>query len=87
MPVPVLTRPKQPFLLPIAGMLRPGFAVFDYLMDTLHSSCRTLGFVRKDVLLKCIDENISRPSTTLGNSIWAWLTFEAWANEHNITFN
>ena len=86
LPAPVLTRPKQPFLLPIAGMLRPGFAVFDYLMDTLHSSCRTLGFVRKDILLKCIDENISRPSTTLGNSIWAWLIFEVWANEHSITF-
>jgi len=86
LPAPVLTRRKQPFLLPIAGMLRPGFAVFDYLMDTLHSSCLTLGFVRKDILLKCIDENISRPSTTLGNSIWAWLTFEVWANEHHVTF-
>ncbi|WP_206955417.1 asparagine synthase (glutamine-hydrolyzing) [Trinickia acidisoli] len=87
LPEAILTRRKQPFLLPIAGMLRPGFAIFDYLMDTLHSSCRTLGFVKKEVLLKCIEENMNRPTTALGNSIWAWLIFEVWANEHDIAFN
>ncbi|HEV3106248.1 MAG TPA: asparagine synthetase B [Trinickia sp.] len=86
LPEPILTRRKQPFLLPIAGMLRPGFSIFDFLMDTLHSSYRTLGFVRKEVLLKCIEDNINRPTTALGNSIWAWLIFEVWANEHDITF-
>ncbi|RDU94959.1 asparagine synthase (glutamine-hydrolyzing) [Trinickia dinghuensis] len=86
LPEAILTRQKQPFLLPIAGMLRPGYAVFDYLMDTLHSSCRTLGFVKREVLLKCIEENMNRPTSALGNSIWAWLIFEVWANEHNITF-
>jgi len=86
LPEAILNRPKQPFLLPIAGMLRPGFAIFDYLMDTLHSSCRTFDFVNKDVLLKCVEENINRPTTALGNSIWAWLIFEVWANEHNVAF-
>lgn len=87
LPEPILNRRKQPFLLPIAGMLRPGFAVFDYLMDTVSSSCRTFDFVAKEVLLRCIDENVNRPITALGNSIWAWLVFEVWANEHDITFS
>ncbi len=86
LPDAILQRRKQPFLLPIAGMLRPGFAIFDYLIDTLHSSCRTLGFVKKEVLLRCIEENAAHPTTALGNSIWAWLIFEVWANEHNIAF-
>lgn len=86
LPSAVLARHKQPFLLPIAGMLRPGFPIFDYLMDTLHSSCRTFDFVNKDVLLGCVEENMHRPTTALGNSIWAWLIFEVWANEHDITF-
>jgi asparagine synthase (glutamine-hydrolysing) len=86
LPTAILARKKQPFLLPIAGMLRPGFAIFDYLMDRLHSSCRTLDFVKKEVLLACIDENIRRPATMLGNSIWAWLVFEVWADEHDVTF-
>lgn len=86
LPSAVLARRKQPFLLPIAGMLRPGFPIFDYLMDTVRSSCRTFDFVNKDVLLGCIEENMHRPTTALGNSIWAWLIFEVWANEHDITF-
>ena len=86
LPEPILARPKQPFVLPVAGMLRPGFTIFDYLMDTLHSSCRTLHFVRKDVLLNCIRQNIDCPAPALGNAIWAWLVFEVWAREHDITF-
>jgi asparagine synthase (glutamine-hydrolysing) len=86
LPEAIMTRHKQPFLLPIAGMLRPGFAIFDYLMDTLGSSCRTFDFINKDVLLGCIEENVNRPTTALGNSIWAWLIFEVWANEHDIAF-
>ena len=86
LPDAILARHKQPFLLPIAGMLRPGFPIFEYLMDTLHSSCRTLDFVKKEVLLKCVEENVNRPTTSLGNSIWAWLIFEVWADEHDITF-
>lgn len=35
LPEPILRRHKQPFLLPIAGMLRPGYAVFDYLTPTV----------------------------------------------------
>ena len=86
LPPAVLARQKQPFLLPIAGMLRPGFPIFEYLMDTLRSSCRTFDFVKKDVLLRCVEENMRRPTTALGNSIWAWLIFEVWADEHDITF-
>jgi len=86
LPSSVVRRPKQPFLLPIAGMLRPGHAIFEFLMDRLHSDCRTLEFLQRDVLMKWVNANVESPMSALGNAIWAWLVFDVWAEVHSVRF-
>ncbi|QBF31414.1 asparagine synthetase B [Thalassococcus sp. S3] len=84
LPSSVVNRAKQPFLLPIAGMLRPGYPVYDLLMDTVAAPKITQSIVNIPELRDLIDRNSASPSNTLGNAIWAWLVFELWGQEHRV---
>ena len=84
LPASVIDRPKQPFLLPIAGMFRPEYPVYDLLIDTIASAKITRSIVDFDQLRNLVKENVANPSNAFGNSIWAWLVFELWGQEHNV---
>jgi len=84
LPSSVIDRPKQPFLLPIAGMFQPGYPVYELLMDTMAAPKVTTSIVDFKKLREFISRNISNPSNALGNGIWAWLLFELWGQEHNV---
>lgn len=84
LPPGVINRPKQPFLLPIAGMFRPGFPVYDLLMDTIAAPKVTESIVDFEVLRELVSRNLESPSNMLGNNIWAWLIFEIWGQQHDV---
>lgn len=84
-PESVVNRPKQPFLLPIAGMLQPGYPVYELLMDTLSSPKVTGTLVDLKFLKALIARNVEKPANITGNAIWAWLIYELWAQEHNVS--
>ena len=84
LPVSIINRPKQPFLLPIAGMFQPGFPVYDLLMDTIAAPNVTAPIIHIAALRDMVKRNQKAPSNKLGNAIWAWLIFELWGQEHNV---
>ncbi|MES0863360.1 asparagine synthase-related protein [Ruegeria sp. SCPT10] len=84
LPASVINRPKQPFLLPIAGMFQPGYPVYDLLMDTIATPSVTAPIVNVAALREMVERNQQSPSNKLGNAIWAWLIFELWGQEHNV---
>jgi asparagine synthase (glutamine-hydrolysing) len=79
LPEGVLSRPKQPFTLPVTAMLRPGTALWEYARDLLAPG-RTAMAGRLDG--RAVDAlfaaQAERPDDTASLALWALLVHEVW---------
>lgn len=84
LPSPILSRPKQPFTLPIAEMLRPGQPLFAYARDVLApSNLRTEALIQPKALSRLFAEQSVRPSGSTALALWSMLVFELWLEQYS----
>jgi asparagine synthase (glutamine-hydrolysing) len=81
-PTSVLSRPKQPFTLPVVAMLKKGHVLFDMMYSTLNS--RT--FIERDIfdadkLNLLINRQLSNPEEKAAETLWSLMVFELWLRE------
>ncbi|MET9153864.1 asparagine synthase (glutamine-hydrolyzing) [Streptomyces griseoflavus] len=79
LPDGVLTRPKQPFTLPVAAMLTPGTPLWEYARDLLRPA-RLADDGRLDgaAVDALFDAQAHRPDDTAALTLWALLVHEVW---------
>ncbi|MFF0430207.1 asparagine synthase (glutamine-hydrolyzing) [Streptomyces sp. NPDC004520] len=82
LPERVLSRPKQPFTLPVTAMLRPGTSLWEYARDLLApgrvSAAGRLDGRAVDALFAAQAE---RPDDTASLALWALLVHEVWEEQ------
>lgn len=82
LPAAVLSRPKQPFTLPIAAMLRPGQPLFEYAQEVLATlDLRRHAMLEPAAVHGLLDEQAVRPSDRSALAIWSLLIFELWLEQ------
>ncbi|MGR6975103.1 asparagine synthase (glutamine-hydrolyzing) [Streptomyces cynarae] len=79
LPDRVLSRPKQPFTLPVTAMLRPGTSLWEYARDLLAPG-RTAAAGRLDGrgVDALFTAQAERPDDTVALALWALLVHEVW---------
>ncbi|MET9963709.1 asparagine synthase (glutamine-hydrolyzing) [Streptomyces sp. NPDC006326] len=78
-PESVVNRPKQPFTLPIAAMIRPGEALHDMIGDLLlapGAHCRA--YVRPDAVRDLFRLQTETPGAHAAEALWSLLMLETW---------
>ncbi|WP_406472221.1 asparagine synthase (glutamine-hydrolyzing) [Streptomyces sp. NBC_01615] len=78
-PRSVVERPKQPFTLPVAAMIRPGEALYDLIGDTLlgpHTRCEA--YIRRDTVRELFRLQTERPDAHAAEVLWSLLILETW---------
>jgi asparagine synthase (glutamine-hydrolysing) len=81
-PASVLSRPKQPFTLPIAAMLRPGQPLFDYAQEVLAAAnLRRHAMLEPAAVSRLLGDQATRPSDRAALAIWSLLVFELWLDQ------
>lgn len=84
LPQSVLTRPKQPFTLPIQKMLKKGHILFDILYETLTSKkFIARGFFCNKNIHHLIKKQLSHPAEDVANMLWSLLILELWLQQLN----
>ncbi|MFB7453810.1 asparagine synthase (glutamine-hydrolyzing) [Streptomyces sp. NPDC056194] len=82
LPDRVLSRPKQPFTLPVTAMLRPGTSLWEYARDLLApgrvSAAGRLDGRAVDALFAA---QADRPDDTASLALWALLVHEVWEEQ------
>lgn len=79
LPQDVLSRPKQPFTLPITAMLAPGRPLWNYARDMLAvSRLRSAGQIDPTAVQNLFTAQADRPDATAALTIWALLVHEIW---------
>ena len=78
-PDSVMTRPKQPFTLPITAMIRDGSKLFDFIMSTVESSSfRQRGYFQTDKIVDYSQRQASIPNDGVANMLWSVMALEVW---------
>jgi asparagine synthase (glutamine-hydrolysing) len=81
-PTSVLTRPKQPFTLPINAMLHRGSPLMAYAEDMLHPArINRRGLLDGRAVRRLLATQLERPSDAVAMAIWSLLIFETWADQ------
>lgn len=79
LPHSVLARPKQPFTLPIAAMLKKGFILYDILYETLTSQAfLSRGLFNQMQIRALIDQHSNAPTSYTSNLLWSIMILELW---------
>ncbi|WP_037887066.1 asparagine synthase (glutamine-hydrolyzing) [Streptomyces sp. NRRL S-87] len=82
LPDAVLSRPKQPFTLPIAAMLVPGTALYGYARDLLAPArLRRRGMLDPAAVDGLFAEQATRPSERAALALWSLLVHELWLEQ------
>lgn len=82
LPPQVLSRPKQPFTLPIAAMLAPGWPVWEFALDMLGSDrLRRDGQIRPDRVQALLASQAARPAGPTALAIWALVVYQVWCEQ------
>ena len=85
LPASVLDRPKQPFTLPIAAMLRQGSPLLAYAQDMLQPArLRRGGLLEPRAVQGLLRRQIERPTDATALAIWSLAIFETWADEFGL---
>lgn len=88
LPHSILHRPKQPFTLPIAAMLKKGHILFEILNDTLHSdSFKSRGLFNQNKIDKLIDRQVKNSHSNAADLLWSVMVLELWLKQKNLNFN
>jgi asparagine synthase (glutamine-hydrolysing) len=81
-PASVLSRPKQPFTLPIMAMLQPGQPLFDHAREVLAAAnLRRHAMLEPSAVSRLLREQAVRPSDRAALAIWSLLIFELWLDQ------
>ncbi|MBP6952638.1 MAG: asparagine synthase (glutamine-hydrolyzing) [Alphaproteobacteria bacterium] len=79
LPQSVLTRPKQPFTLPITAMFNKEHILFDILYETLNSSSfLSRNFFNYKNINSLIDKQINTPCSNTSDILWSIMILELW---------
>ncbi|GAA0441446.1 asparagine synthase (glutamine-hydrolyzing) [Streptomyces olivaceiscleroticus] len=82
LPDSVLRRPKQPFTLPIAAMLRPGAPLMEYARELLTGErLRRRGQLDPQRVARLIERQAETPDDTAALAIWSLLVHELWLEQ------
>jgi asparagine synthase (glutamine-hydrolysing) len=82
LPDPVLSRPKQPFTLPITAMLAPASPLWEYARDILTPRrLRSTGQLNPTVVDALFRAQSERPEDTTALIIWALMVYEVWREQ------
>ncbi|MEN9449151.1 MAG: hypothetical protein RJA25_2441, partial [Bacteroidota bacterium] len=85
LPQSIIKRPKQPFMLPIASMLKKGHPLFNLILDTLSShSFRSRNLFKNNIINELIEKQLTYPNDENAEALWALLILELWFQESNI---
>ncbi|HBI21399.1 MAG TPA: asparagine synthetase B, partial [Legionella sp.] len=88
LPESVLTRPKQPFTLPIVAMLTKGHVLFNIVQDTLHSqSFRERNLFSHAKIVALITRQQDSPNAHVANFLWSVMVLERWLQRNKLNFN
>jgi asparagine synthase (glutamine-hydrolysing) len=86
LPESVLTRPKQPFTLPITAMLTPGAALWEYARDLLQTDRLAAGGRLDGRAVDALfGAQARRPGDTTSLALWALLVHEVWVQQFQRT--
>ncbi|MEZ0089192.1 asparagine synthase (glutamine-hydrolyzing) [Streptacidiphilus sp. EB129] len=86
LPQSVLSRPKQPFTLPITAMLAPGTPLAAYAREVLSPSrLRAAGLLDPTAVDRLLAAQRARPTDCLALAIWSLLMFELWREEFGVS--
>jgi asparagine synthase (glutamine-hydrolysing) len=83
LPASVLTRPKQPFTLPVNAMLRAGSPLMTYAEDMLHADrVNRMGLLDSRAVARLLTTQRERPSDAAAMAIWSLLIFQTWTDQY-----
>lgn len=84
-PESILRRPKQPFTLPVAAMLKKGQPLHAYAREMLSpDAIRRRGFFKPEAVDELLRRHESDPNNESGLALWSLVVFEAFASEHGL---
>lgn len=82
LPRDVLARPKQPFTLPIASMLAPGWPLWEFAQDMLAADrLRRAGQIEPAPVRALFAAQEARPGAGTALAIWALLVYQVWSEQ------
>lgn len=82
LPDSVLTRPKQPFTLPVSAMLTPGTPLWEFARDLLGPArLATDGRLDGGTVDALFTAQAHRPGDTTALTLWALLVHEVWREQ------
>jgi asparagine synthase (glutamine-hydrolysing) len=82
LPASVLTRPKQPFTLPVAAMLAPGQPLMSFARDVLASAAlRRAGLLDPGAVDALLARQASAPSAQAAAAVWALMIYSLWLDQ------
>ncbi|MGW1173653.1 asparagine synthase (glutamine-hydrolyzing) [Kitasatospora sp. NPDC002543] len=82
LPEAVLAREKQPFTLPVAAMLTPGWPLWDCARDLLAADrLRRTGQLDPGAVDRLFAEQAARPDNSTALALWALLVHEIWREQ------
>ncbi len=80
LPTSVLDRPKQPFTLPIAAMLRPGAPLMSFAQELLApAALARQGLLDPAAVRDLLAAQAAEPSGPRALAVWALMVFQLWA--------
>ncbi|ARP72865.1 asparagine synthetase B [Streptomyces pluripotens] len=85
LPGAVLAREKQPFTLPIAAMLTPGWPLWAYARDLLATDrLRRGGELDPGAVDRLFADQAARPDNATALALWALLVYEIWREQFSV---
>jgi asparagine synthase (glutamine-hydrolysing) len=79
LPPSIISRPKQPFTLPIAAMMVPGQAIYDLIGDVLITGERRCAeLLRQDGINELFRLQTKEPTGYAADALWSLLMLELW---------
>lgn len=85
LPRGIIERPKQPFTLPIAAMIRPGEALHELIGDTLLGpDFRCAAYFDQTALRELFELQTENPSGHAAEVLWSVLMLELWLLVRNL---
>jgi asparagine synthase (glutamine-hydrolysing) len=86
LPPGILDRPKQPFTLPIAAMMRPGERLYDLVGDVLLGTrTRCAEYFDRAVINELFCIQTQNASQHAAGILWSLLVLEKWLSVRNLT--
>jgi asparagine synthase (glutamine-hydrolysing) len=85
LPVSITGRPKQPFTLPIAAMIRPGEALYEMIGDlVVNPASRRADVFDQKTISELFDMQTENPSAHTAEALWSLLILESWLSARGV---